>query len=328
MDKEKLLEELSKKINTGEINHDEILNRPNSAPPTNSQTNNEETKNSSHFSLTKMLYISGAAIVIIGIFTFISQIWNDIGPFGHIVVTLGLGLLTAAIGSILLKQKPQDNIGAIFHFIGGMLIPFGAMITLRELAINFVSLWLITLTSGTIFTFYLLLNAIHKHPVLTFFAIANGTGFIYLLSETFLEGSPYLYNNFYTYLTMAIGISYLLLAHAFRNGWNKKLLGALYFFGSGGFLSAAFSQVFDSISWQSLYFFIVLGGLFLSIYMKSRIILIMSTFFLVVHISYITGKYFANSLGWPISLVILGLVFIGLGYISIAINKRYIKKSN
>jgi len=124
---------------------------------------------------------------------------------------------------------------------------------------------------------------------------------------------------------MVIGASYLLLAHSFRDGWNKKLIGLLYFFGITGFLAAAFSQVFISFLWQMLFFVILLGGLFLSVYVKSRSILIVSTLFLIAHVSYITGEYFADSLGWPIVLVILGFVFIGLGYVSITINKRFLK---
>lgn len=325
MNKEELLQELSAKIINGELSRKEVISRLNFAPTTQRE-DEESTKKFSHSSVTKMLYVLGAAIVVIGIIIFVSQIWNDTGSFGRISVTLGLGLLIAAIGSMLLKQKPEDNIGPIFHFIGGMLIPGGAVVTLSELDVDFVSLWPVAITFGVIFAFYLLLNAIHKHPILTFFAIANGTAFIYLLVEAIVEGPYYRHEDLYAYLTMVIGASYLLLTHAFRDGWNKKLIGALYFFGITGFLGAAFSQVFDSVPWQLLYFLIVLGGLFLSVYMRSRIILVMSTLFLIAHVSYITSEYFANSLGWPISLVILGFVFIGLGYASITINKKYIKQ--
>lgn len=327
MNKEELLQELSVKVSTGKISREEVFSRLNFIPATQ-QASDEGTKRFSHFSVTKMLYVLGAAIVIIGIVIFVAQIWDDIGSFGRIAVTLGLGLLIAAMGSMLLKQKPEDNIGPIFHFIGGMLIPGGAVVTLSELEVDFVSLWPVAITFGVIFVFYLLLNAIHKHPILTFFAIANGTAFIYLLVEAMVEGPYYRHEDLYAYLTMVIGASYLLLAHAFRVGWNRHLIGALYLFGSGGFLGAAFSQVFDSVPWQLLYFLIVLGGLFLSVYMKSRSILVMSTLFLIAHVSYITREYFADSLGWPISLVILGFVFIGLGYASVTINKKYIKGAN
>lgn len=328
MNKEELLQELSAKISTGEISREEVVGRFNFAPTTQ-QISDEGTKRFSHFSVTKMLYVLGAAIVIIGIVIFVAQIWDDIGSFGRIAVTLGLGLLIAAVGSMLLKQKPDDNIGPIFHFIGGMLIPGGAVVTLSELSID--SDWTMAVTFAGIFVFYLFLNAIQKHAILTFFAIANGTATIYLILNA-IVGGPFRgwfgIKDIYQYLTMAIGASYLFLAHAFRGGWNKYLIGALYFFGITGFLGATFSQVFDSVPWQLFYFLIVLGGLFLSVYMKSRSILVMSTLFLIAHVSYITSEYFSDSLGWPISLVILGFVFIGLGYASITINKKYIMGAN
>ena len=324
MNKEELLQELSTKISTGEISREEMISRFSLAPATQRVVGEENAKSSTPFSVTKMLYVLGGAIVVIGIVIFVSQIWDDIGSFARILVTLGLGFLITAIGSMLLKSKPEDNIGTVFHFIGGMLIPGGAIVTLYELNVDFVSLWPVAITFGAIFAFYLLLNSVHKNAILTFFAIANGTAFVYLVVEAIVDGPFYRHEDLYAYLTMVIGASYLLLGHAFRDGWNKKLIGVLYFFGITGFLGAAFSQVFDSVPWQMLYFLIVIGGLFLAVYMKNRSILVMSTLFLIAHVSYITSEYFADSLGWPISLVILGFVFIGLGYVSVNINKKYI----
>jgi len=326
MNKEELLQEISNKISTGEISREEAVSRFGFAPAMQSEVKAENLKNSTPFSVTKMLYVLGAAIVVIGIVIFVHQIWYDIGSFGRIAVTLGLGFVITAIGSMLLKNKPEENLGTVFHFIGGMLIPGGAVVTLSELNLDSGD-WTIAITFGVIFAFYLLLNSIHKNAILTFFAIANGTATVYLALNS-VVGGPFEgwfgIKDIYQYTTMAMGASYLLLAHAFRDGCNKKLIGVLYFFGITGFLGAAFSQVFDSVPWQMLYFILVIGGLALSVYMRSRSILVMSTLFLIAHVSYITSEYFANSLGWPISLVILGFVFIGLGYVSISINKKYI----
>lgn len=323
MNKEELLQELSTKINTGEISRGEVANTLGIATSQSGVAAGE--KHTTLFSVTKMLYVLGAAIVVIGIVIFVSQIWQDIGSVGRILVTLGLGGLFALIGSVLLKQKPEDTIGTIFHSIGGVLIPSGSFVMLSELNVDFTSVWPVAITFGVIFAFYLLLNMAHKRPVLTFFGIANGSAFVYFLVEAIVDGEMYLNQDLYAYLTMVIGISYLLLAEAFRNSWNKSLSGVLTFFGITGFLGAAFSQVFDSVSWQLAYFVLVLGGVFLSVYMRSRSILVVSTLFLVAHVSFITSEYFADSLGWPISLVALGFIFIGLGYVSITINKRYIK---
>lgn len=326
MNKEELLQELSAKIATGEIGREEVTGRLNLAPAARPEAAGGG-KRFSHISVTNMLYALGAAVVVIGIVIFVVQIWDDIGSAGRIAVTLGLGLLMTALGATLLKQKPGEYIGPVFHAIGGMLIPGGAVVTLSELEVDFVSLWPLTMTFGAIFAFYLLLNVVQKHAILTFFAIGNGTAFIYLLVEAIAEGPFYQHEDLYAYLTMAVGLSYLLLAQAFRAGWNRELVGVLSFLGIAGFLGAAFSRVFDSVPWQLAFFLIVLGGMFLSVYLRSRSILAVSTLFLIAHVGYITGEYFADSLGWPISLVILGFVFIGLGYASLAINKKYIKEA-
>lgn len=332
MNKEELLQELSAKIGTGEISREEAISRLNFAPA-EQQVSAVRTKRFFHFSVTKMLYFLGAAVVIIGLIVFVSQIWNDIGSFGRILITLGLGLLIAAIGSVLLKQKPGDNIGPIFHLIGGILIPIGAIETLGEF-VDFFSLWFLwsfAITFGVIFAFYSLLNFFHKHPILTFFAIVNGTAFVYFLVGAIIQNSQIIdvyIVDIYAFLTMAIGASYLLLARTFRDGWNKYLVGGLYLFGSAGILGAAFSQVPESILWQLLYFLIILGGFFLSAYVRDRGILVISAIFLIVHISYITSEYFADSLGWPISLILLGFIFIGLGYASVTLDKKYISRLN
>ncbi|MCP3681854.1 MAG: hypothetical protein GY861_04115 [bacterium] len=320
MNKEELLQELSNKVSVGEISRGEIM--ASIGAPADEK---EDSSVLAHFSVTKMFYVIGAAIVVIGIVIFAAQIWDDIGSAMRVVITLGLGLLFAALGSVLLKQRPGNGIGPIFHFIGGVLIPGGAAVALVEADIT--SEWMIAVTYCVIFLFYLLLNFVQKHAVLTFFAIANGTAAIYLITNAIIGGPFGRREDMYEYLTMAMGASYLLLAHSFRIGWNKILIGVLHVFGSAFILGAAFAQVFDSVVWQILYFLLVLGGLFLSVYMRSRSVLAISTIFLIVHISYITGKYFADSLGWPISLVLLGFVFIGLGYVSIRISKKYIGRT-
>jgi hypothetical protein len=319
MNNEQLLQAIQAKLASGEMKREDVEQILHNTP--------QVGKKGWNFSVTRMLYLIGAAIVIVGIVIFVSQIWEDIGSIGRIAVTLGLGMLFAALGSALLKQKPSESIGPVFHAIGGLLIPGGAVVTLSELGKKSSTILPVAITFGAIFIFYSMLARIHKHAVLTFFAIANGTAFIYLLTEAILQNATYRMEDLYVYLTMIIGISYILLAHSFKNTWNKQLFGALCFFGSTAVLGSAITRVDLYTSWLIFYFVLICLGLVVSIYLQSRIILIMSTIFLIAHISFITGKYFANSLGWPISLVLLGFIFIGLGYSSFRIGKKYITNS-
>lgn len=321
MNNQELLHALSQKISSGELQAADVMKQLHLK-----HSEKKKVIDDSHFSVAKMLYVLGATIVLVGIIFFVSQVWNDIGSVGRIAVTLGLGLLFTAIGSILTKEKPEEKIGMVFHIIGALLVPSGAMVMLSEFHVETTSLWPVTITFGVITLMYALLMMAHKSYVLTFFTIANGTTFVYLLVESMIDGYPYQHEDLYAYLTMAIGIGYLLLSYSFKKTWNSPLIGILYFFGAAGFFGAAYSRVFDSVPWQMLYFLLVMGGLYLAVLTRSRSILVVSTIFLIAHVVYITSEYFADSIGWPISLVLLGFIFIGLGYASLAINKKYMMK--
>ena len=71
MDKEELLQELSTKVSVGEISREEVMSRL-SVAPTIQREDEESIKKLSHFSVTKMMYILGAAIVVIGIVIFVN----------------------------------------------------------------------------------------------------------------------------------------------------------------------------------------------------------------------------------------------------------------
>jgi hypothetical protein len=70
------------------------------------------------------------------------------------------------------------------------------------------------------------------------------------------------------------------------------------------------------------------GGVFLSTWVRSRTLLFTSSVAILAYISYFTSEHFQDSLGWPLVLIVLGLVFIALSTIAIRINKRYISSSN
>lgn len=329
MTKEELLYELSMKVTQGELTREEVMAQLGltgmSEVPAMAPVPPASADDLRHLSATKMLYFFGAAVAITGISFFIAQIWDDLGSLGRISVTLGLGLLLTTLGTMLLVRKQGDYIGPIFVVLGGFLIPGGSVVTLAELGNHSAPEWPLAITFGIITCFYLLLTVTYRHVWFTFFTIANSTAFIYLLTDALTRGAFYRHETLYAYLTMAVGISYLLLARTFAGGWNDRLVSALYLFGSIAFYAAAFSRVFDSGLWQLLFFALVLGGLFVSTAVKSRNLLVVSSLALVAHITYITNEYFAHSLGWPISLIILGFVFIGLGYLSVNLNKKYIQ---
>ena len=66
--------------------------------------------------------------------------------------------------------------------------------------------------------------------------------------------------------------------------------------------------------------------IFLSTYVRSRTLLLTSTLSMLCYIGYYTAEHFANTVGWPIALVIIGTALIGLSSLAVKLNNKYIKQ--
>jgi len=329
---DQLLDELKRRLQDGELEHGRVQALLDSAPDESdesvSQFRNSAVPASAlragfaEFSLTRLLYVIGGLLVVLGIIYFMSQLWADMSPTLRILITLGVGLVFAGAGSLFLVQEPEKDLGNVFHVIGGCLVPGGALVALDELFPNISSTGPVATTTGLVFLFYLALVIYHRRVVVNLFAFATGTAFIYLLSDSLMPSAG---PDYYSYLTMMIGISYVLYGVAFSGGWNDRLIPLLYFFGPLGFYGAAYSRIANTQLIELLYPFLAFGGLTLSVViLKSRIALTICTLAVISYVVYLTREYFADSIGWPVALIILGFIVIGLGYLSVNLNRRYL----
>ena len=103
----------------------------------------------------------------------------------------------------------------------------------------------------------------------------------------------------------------------------------MYFFGIIMFLGSSlalqgYSPKVD-IFWELIYPFLLVAVFTASIKLQSKVFLIMATIFTFGEILKLTSEYFSKSIGWPISLIVAGLVIMGIGYMSFELNKRFLK---
>lgn len=122
--------------------------------------------------------------------------------------------------------------------------------------------------------------------------------------------------------TVIVGIIYLALAWFSEKLKNLKLdeagrykvffdlvgtftiLGAIFYLSTDG----------EKPIYETLLLLSSLGFIFASIPKLSRQFLYIGTLFLVVYIFDIGGEYFQNQVGWPITLFIIGLISMGIGF--------------
>ena len=81
-----------------------------------------------------------------------------------------------------------------------------------------------------------------------------------------------------------------------------------------------------SVLWELLFPGLVFGMMFLSVHLRAKSFLVFGAIFLMIYILQITGEYFQEGLGWPLALALARLALIGVGYMAVYVNNKYLAR--
>lgn len=321
--KEEILQGIKELANSHNITKAEVLSVFNEASP-------QVTKN--NVTITDILYYIGGAIVFLGISIFVYQNWGSLNSFLRIFSTLGSGIAAYFVALLFSRNEKIKNAAVAFHLISALVMPLGLFVTFHESGINVDTLGMRALIPGILLFVYASSLAIFKKDLFVVFSVIFGTWFFFGFTDFIISGSPVLGWHFFEYRVLAAGISYILLGNYFSKTERKELTGFLYGFGVLGFLAAALSlggwKPSQNVFWELIYPGLLFVTLFLGVNLKSNSFLTFGTIFLMIYIIKITAEYFSGSMGWPLSLVVIGLLLIAAGYLFVYLRNKYIKVNN
>lgn len=132
-------------------------------------------------------------------------------------------------------------------------------------------------------------------------------------------------DEFFAYVSIFTGISMVLAAEWIRYNSASRLVSLWYFFGSALVFSASMALLYET-PLDIIFPALPTAFLILSMRVRSRALLLSSIMALLSFIGYYSATYFADTLGWPIALMISGLGLIVLCVFALKMNNR-IKKS-
>ncbi|MFV2089414.1 MAG: DUF2157 domain-containing protein [Pseudomonadales bacterium] len=264
--------------------------------------------------VSKVLGHLGGLFLFAGIAAFIAINWASLPGPARVGVTLGVGL-SIFIGAVIVERSGRWPLVATPAYLAaevlqatGMLVAFdeygsggdwriavaltGAMMSLQAIAV-----------------FRVVANSVLVFAALLFGAAAVTN--VFALAEV---------DEIVT--ALALGVSITLIALGLdrqRFPWNVSLWTG---FGSGLFFFGAF-DLLEGEPYELLFALFTAGGIYLSVASRTRAILAMSVVSLLLYISYFTVEHFADSLGWPVALILIGIAFVGLGLLTVRFNRRY-----
>lgn len=282
--------------------------------------------------ISEILYYIGGAIVFLGIGILVFQNWGMLTTLTRIIITLGSGFVAYFVAVMLINEEKYMKLSYAFFFISALVIPIGLHVVFDSAGLSVTQSSTQSMISAILLFTYLLSYYIFRKNMFLVFGIFFGTWLFFALTQT-IAGGTFHTQTFFEYRFLMTGVVYCLLGYSFLKSKKEILTGPLYAFGALFTLGAALSLggwggLGHNILWEILYVPLTFTFIFLSVHLKSKSFLSLGALFLIFFILKMTAEYFTSSLGWPIALVFAGFMVIAVGYTSVYINRRYLKRES
>ncbi len=278
--------------------------------------------------VSRILYYVGGAVVFLGISVLIWQHWSALNNAARILSTLGSGIAAYYAASLFSRDERFEAAGRAFYFIAALVIPLGLRVTFKIGGLDVGSDVVQSLIAGILLVTFLLSYLVDRKTVFTIFNIIFGTWLFFSVTNLFDMSSSWFDWKFSAYRILSTGLTYMLLGYYLAQTSQRALTGALYGFGSFFFLGAALAlgdwKPHQNVFWELVFPGLAFGVIFLSVYLKSKAFLTFGSLYLMGYILKITSEYFADSLGWPLALVLTGFGLIAIGFLHFNLKKRYL----
>jgi len=122
--------------------------------------------------------------------------------------------------------------------------------------------------------------------------------------------------------SVVVGICIMSAAYGlYRFGRYSRLTSLGNFIGSILVYSGLFNLV-QYTSVEIIYLGATVFMLYVSVKLHSRVLLITTSLAMLSFIGYFSAQYFSNSLGWPVTLVLMGVFFLSIGITAINLGKK------
>lgn len=121
--------------------------------------------------------------------------------------------------------------------------------------------------------------------------------------------------------SLIIGVCLVITAYGLHKaGTYPRLIGLGYLIGSAMLYAGLFDLV-QNTPIELLYLAVTASILYACVVLQSRALLLTTVLAMLSFIGYFSAKHFVDSLGWPVTLVLTGIVFLGVGMVAIRVKR-------
>ncbi|MCB9983380.1 MAG: DUF2157 domain-containing protein [Rhodospirillales bacterium] len=268
--------------------------------------------------LSRVLGYLGAAFIFGGLGLFITMIWDDLNSPARVIITYGPGIVAFILGILVLKDERYEKASTPLFLKSAVLLPTGMFVFLYEYADGDDAQLAAMIVFGILALQFLLPFFKLQRTSLLFFAYLFWNSSLGILMERAdVPGEL---------IGIGLGASIMAVAWTIDRTQHRAIAPFWYFLGSIGLLWSVFDVVKEAPPFDLLYLPLTIGLMIISTRMHSRTLLLVSTFALLGFLGYYTDEYFADVTGWPIALMLMGFMLIGVSAYAVKLGRQIGKK--
>lgn len=279
----------------------------------------ESTESHGPSLIQKVMSYIGGVLVFCGICTYVGMEWDKLDSLSRVIITIGPGFVAFLLGLFTLGDKRFVRAATPLFLIGAFLQPAGLFVFMDEYLPPSGN---IAKAASFVFGFMLIQQAIafyaRQRTSLLFFAVF----FFYAFLASFMD----MIDVEPRMTALTLGLSGFGVCWAINRSVHHSIAPFFFFFSALGVAAGSFDYLEDT-PFDVLLIGVVAGMMYLSVLASSRTLLTVSVMTLLAYLIYYTDEYFKNVVGWPIAMVLIGLIMIGISAYAVKLGRR-IKSQN
>lgn len=279
-------------------------------------TGEKEARNQSI--VTRLLAFLGGVFILAGIGAYVSMFWDEMNSAARIIITLGSGIVGYILALIAANDARFIRATTPLFLISALLQPTGMLVTFHEFSTGGDERYAVLFTAAVMLLQQLVTFKKCRRGVLLFVSIFFGLAFFGTALDLLKADEDLIW--------FVLGASTLCLSYSIDKTAHYNITPFWYFTGTTAIAWSAF-ELLENSPFEILYLGLAAFLIYFSTVVRSRTVLFVATLSMLGYIGYFTAEHFANSIGWPIALVFIGLVLIGLSAVALRINRKYIQQT-
>lgn len=268
--------------------------------------------------LVRVFGYMGGTFVFAGVGVFIALQWDAMSPAGRVVITFGSGVTAFILAVLAQRDLRFEKATTALFLMATALEPTGLFVLFDEYGAGGDWRSAVLIVCGTMAAQFGAVFVPLGRSTLLLVSVAFATFFAWTALDLLdADGEV---------IALVVGASLVLAATGVDRTRHRPITPAWYLVGATAALAGLFELV-ERTPIEIGFLLAAAGVVYLSVAVQSRTLLFVATLAILAYTGWFTSEHFADSVGWPIALVVFGLLLIGLSAMAFRIDRTYLQRA-